>query len=103
MKIGAQSSSVHLEKLYSPKTYYERVRTFLKEYKAPEANLPFNIHDLMAFFRSCIRLGILGKERYQYWKLLLWTLRKRPELLSLAITLAIYGHHFRKVCEMHIL
>ncbi len=89
--------------LYSPKTYYERVRTFLKEYKAPEANLPFNIHDLMAFFRSCIRLGILGKERYQYWKLLLWTLRKRPELLSLAITLAIYGHHFRKVCEMHIL
>ncbi|MGD8961863.1 MAG: B12-binding domain-containing radical SAM protein [Desulfobacterales bacterium] len=89
--------------IYSPKIYYDRVRTFLKEYKAPEANLPFSIHDLMAFLRSCIRLGILGKERFQYWKLLLWTLRKRPELLSLAITLAIYGHHFRKVCEIHIL
>ncbi|MGD8989937.1 MAG: B12-binding domain-containing radical SAM protein [Desulfobacterales bacterium] len=89
--------------IYSPKIYYERVRTFLKEYKAPEAKLPFNIHNLMAFLRSCIRLGILGKERFQYWKLLLWTLRKRPELLPLAITLTIYGHHFRKVCEIHIL
>jgi hypothetical protein len=89
--------------IYSPKIYYERVRTFLGEYKAPETKLPFGIHDLMAFLRSCIRLGIFGKERFQYWKLLLWTLRKRPELLSLAITLAIYGHHFRRVCEIHIL
>ena len=89
--------------IYSPKIYYERVRTFLKEYKAPEAKLPYSIHDLMAFLRSCIRLGIIGKERFQYWKLLLWTLRKRPELLPLAITFAIYGHHFRKVCEIHIL
>ncbi|MGD9057500.1 MAG: B12-binding domain-containing radical SAM protein [Desulfobacterales bacterium] len=89
--------------IYSPKFYYERVRTFLKEYKAPEAKLPYSIHDLMAFLRSCIRLGIIGKERFQYWKLLLWTLRKRPELLPLAITFAIYGHHFRKVCEIHIL
>lgn len=89
--------------IYSPKIYYERVRTFLREYKAPKSHLPFNIHDLMAFFRSCIRLGVFGKERFQYWKLLVWTLRKRPELLSLAITFAIYGHHFRKVCEIHIL
>ena len=89
--------------IYSPRIYYERVRTFLNEYKAPEAKLPFSIHDLMAFFRSCVHLGIFGKERFQYWKLLLWTLRKRPQLLSLAITLAIYGHHFRKVCEIHIL
>ena len=89
--------------IYSPKIYYERVRTFLQEYKAPEAQLPFNVHNLMAFFHSCIRLGIFGKERFQYWKLLLWTLRKRPELLPLAITFAIYGHHFRRVCEIHIL
>ncbi|MGD8343408.1 MAG: DUF4070 domain-containing protein, partial [Desulfobacterales bacterium] len=89
--------------IYSPRIYYERVRTFLKEYKAPEAKLPLSIRDLMAFLRSCIRLGIFGKERFQYWKLLLWTLRKRPQLLPLAITFAIYGHHFRKVCEIHIL
>jgi radical SAM superfamily enzyme YgiQ (UPF0313 family) len=89
--------------IYSPKIYYERVRTFLKEYKAPKADIQMDFHRFMAFIRSSIRLGVFGKERFQYWKLLLWTLRKRPGLLPLAITFAIYGHHFRKVCEIHIL
>jgi hypothetical protein len=89
--------------IYSPKIYYERVRTFLKVYKAPQTNIPLNFQGCMAFFRSSIRLGIFGKERFQYWKLLVWTLRKRPGLLPLAITFAIYGHHFRRVCEIHIL
>jgi len=89
--------------IYSPKIYYERVRTFLKVYKAPQTKIPLNFQGCMAFFRSSIRLGIFGKERFQYWKLLVWTLRKRPGLLPLAITFAIYGHHFRRVCEIHIL
>jgi hypothetical protein len=29
---------------------------------------------------------------------LLWTLFHRPAHLPLAVTLAIYGHHFRKCC-----
>jgi hypothetical protein len=89
--------------IYSPKIYYERVRTFLREYKAPKADIQLDFQRFMAFIRSSIRLGVFGKERFQYWKLLLWTLRKRPGLLPLAITFAIYGHHFRKVCEIHIL
>jgi len=89
--------------IYSPKIYYARVRTFLKEYKAPKTDIQLDFQRFMAFIRSSIRLGVFGKERFQYWKLLLWTLRKRPGLLPLAITFAIYGHHFRKVCEIHIL
>ena len=89
--------------IYSPKHYYERVRTFLQEYKTPETEIHLDFQRFMAFFRSCIRLGVFGRERFQYWKLLLWTLRKRPELLPLAITFAIYGHHFRRICELHIL
>ena len=89
--------------IYSPKHYYERVRTFLQEYKTPETEIRLDFQRFMAFFRSCIRLGVFGKERFQYWKLLSWTLRKRPELLPLAITFAIYGHHFRRICELHII
>ena len=48
------------------------------------------------------RLGIFGKERFHYWQMLLWTLFRRPGLFSLSITLAIYGHHFRKICNLHI-
>jgi hypothetical protein len=41
----------------------------------------------------------LGKERFQYWQLLLWTLIRKPRLVPVAITLAIYGHHYRMICE----
>jgi len=89
--------------IYSDKYYYQRVKTFLREYKAPEIRLPLDFQRFLAFFRINIRLGVFGKERFQYWRLLLWTVFRRPELSSLAITLAIHGHHFRKICEQYIL
>jgi radical SAM superfamily enzyme YgiQ (UPF0313 family) len=92
-----------LNSIYSPDAYYQRVKTFLAEYNSPKINAPLDLQHLLAFPRSVLRLGILGKERSQYWDLLFWTLFRRPALLPLAVTLAIYGHHFRKVCELHVL
>ena len=89
--------------IYSPKLYYQRVKTFLREYKAPKIEASLDFQRFLAFFRSSIRLGIFGKERFQYWKILLWTLFRRPGLLPLAITFAIYGHHYRKICNLYIL
>ena len=89
--------------IYSHKHYYERVKTFLREYRAPRIEIPMDFQRFLAFFRSNIRLGLLGRERFEYWRLLLWTLFRRPELFSLAITLAIHGHHFRKICQLYIL
>jgi len=89
--------------IYSPKHYYRRVQVFLQEFGNTSAETPLNLQRLLAFFRSSIRLGILGKERFQFWYLLTWTLVHRPRLLPLAITLAITGYHFRRICEIHIL
>jgi len=88
--------------IYSPKNYYQRVRTFLREYKAPRIEIPLNWKSMLAFLRSNIRLGIIGSERFQYWGLLWWTIFKRPGYLPLAITLSVYGYHFRKVSISHI-
>jgi radical SAM superfamily enzyme YgiQ (UPF0313 family) len=88
--------------LYSPKHYYARARTFLRGYKPPKVETPLDFQHLLAFIRSSVRLGIFGKERYQYWKILIWTGFKHPGSLPLAVTLAIYGHHFRKICELQI-
>jgi radical SAM superfamily enzyme YgiQ (UPF0313 family) len=88
--------------IYAPGPYYQRVRTFLREYKAPKVTYPLNTQYILAFFRSVLRLGIIGKERFHYWKLVIWTLFRRPTLFPLAIELSIYGHHFRKVCELHV-
>ena len=88
--------------IYSPEHYYQRIKTFLREYKSPKVEAPLDFEHIMAFFRSIFRLGIIGKERVHYWKLLLWTCFRRPKLFTLAITLAIYGYHFRKICELYI-
>lgn len=96
-----------LQYLYSPEAYYQRVKTFLKEYKPPKIHISLNLRqipvNLHALIRSILRLGIVGKERVQYWKLFWWTLFRRPRVFPLAITLAIYGHHFRKTSETHVL
>jgi len=92
-----------LHDIYSPEAYYQRVKTFLREYQSPKIKAPLDMQHILAFPRSVLRLGILGKERSQYWNLLFWTLFRRPALLPLAVTMAIYGHHFRKVCELHVL
>lgn len=91
-----------LQHIYAPEHYYQRVRTFLREYQPPKIRPKLSLSDFMAFLRSIFHLGIVGKERVHYWKLILWTHFRRPELLSLAITLAIYGHHFRKVYELRV-
>lgn len=91
-----------LRDIYLSKNYYQRVKTFLREYKPPEIRASLDLGSIMAFVRSVFRLGIFGKERVHYWKLLLWTLFRRPKSLALATRCAIYGYHFRKVCELHV-
>ncbi len=84
--------------IYSPKYYYERVQNFLKGFdvdKLERANL--NLINILAFLKSIVWLGILGKERYYYWKLLTWSLFKSPKLFPAAVKFSIYGFHFRKV------
>jgi radical SAM superfamily enzyme YgiQ (UPF0313 family) len=92
-----------MRNIYSPKLYYQRIKTFLREYRAKVINNPLDFQRFLALFRSSIRLGIFGKERIQYWEILIWTIFRRPALLPLAITLSIYGHHFRKICNLYIM
>jgi radical SAM superfamily enzyme YgiQ (UPF0313 family) len=92
-----------LSQIYSPKMYYERCKTFLQDYEPPKIGVYLDINYILAFFRSVYKLGIAGVERLHYWQLVLWTLFRRPKLFPLAITLAIYGYHFRQVCELHVL
>ncbi|MEW5915573.1 MAG: B12-binding domain-containing radical SAM protein [Gemmatimonadota bacterium] len=85
--------------LYEPRHYYARVRTFLREYRAPTVRPRLDGRRLLAFVRSLIQLGIAGRERLQFWRLLAWTVMRRPRLLPNAVTLAIYGRHFRLISE----
>ena len=89
-----------LNSIYRPRPYYRRIKTFLREYKAPKISIKLDFQRFLAFFRTSIKIGIFGKERIQYWNLVVWTLCRCPKLLPLAVTLAIHGYHFRKVCKL---
>jgi hypothetical protein len=66
------------------------------EYQPPKIGGSVRWQYLLAFFRASVRLGVFGHERFHYWGLLFWTFFRRPSLVPLAVTLSIYGHHFRK-------
>jgi radical SAM superfamily enzyme YgiQ (UPF0313 family) len=91
-----------LSQIYAPKFYYERVVTFLREYQPPKIRVQLEPQYVLALWRSIFQLGIRGVERVQYWRLFFWTLFRRPRLFPVAITLAIYGFHFRQVADLHV-
>ncbi|MHC4735898.1 MAG: B12-binding domain-containing radical SAM protein [Planctomycetota bacterium] len=87
--------------IYSPRNYYERVLTFLRNYK-PGKNVKIKLRlcDIKALLKSVWRLGIMSEGRLYYWKLILWSLR-RPRYFHLAVTLTIYGFHFRSMFQSY--
>ena len=89
-----------LDTIYSPRSYYERVQTFLKEYK-PRGDIASRLqfHHIRAFVKSVWFLGIREKGRRYYWRLFLSTLLKQPRKFPISISLSVYGYHFRKVVE----
>ena len=84
--------------IYSSKAYHERLLGFLSHFKPRVVNRGrINKENMMALLRSIFYLGILDKSRIYYWKLMFWSISKRPEMIPLAVTYSIYGYHFRKV------
>jgi len=92
-----------LNTIYAPKHYYERVRTFLKEYKPQkrDGKTRLRLYHIRALLNSMWFLGIKEKGRRYYWKLFFSTLFRYPRSFPLVVGLSIYGYHFRKVVEKY--
>ncbi len=91
-----------LNTIYAPKPYYERVKTFLKEYKPKNKRKGkgnINPRYIGALIKSMWVLGIKEKGRWYYWRLFVWTLLRKPKSFPLSITFAIQGFHLRKVAK----
>ncbi len=90
-----------LAAIYSPPYYYQRAQTFLRNYRRPPIPERLQWQDIRAFLRAHIVLGVLGRERFRYWRFLVWTLCHQPWLLPKSVELAVLGHHFRLVCARY--
>ena len=87
-----------IQNIYAAKPYYKRVRQmFLNYHRKFKKEQRVNFLLIIAFLKTMFIIGIVDKGRGEFWKLIFWTLLKRPGLFTEAITFAVYGYHFRKV------
>jgi radical SAM superfamily enzyme YgiQ (UPF0313 family) len=88
-----------MKKLYEPKIYYQRIRTFLEYHRPRGPRLRLSAADLQAFVKSFWLLGIWDRGRHNYWRFFGSVLLRRPRQLRSAIELAITGYHFRRIAS----
>lgn len=87
-----------LHSIYSQKEYFRRVNEFLTEYRVPKwQTSKISLREIKAFFRLIWLLGIVEKGKKYFWKLLFLSIFKYPKKFTTAMTLAVYGYHFRRV------
>ncbi len=88
-----------ITKLYSPKNYFKRAFSLIKELpqkKVSYRNIQYN--DLKSLVKSLFKQGF-SKYSFTYFKFLFKTLLKRPRLFPEAIAMSIKGYHFFKITK----
>jgi len=92
-----------LNTIYSPKAYYARVKTFLREYRQTRRKRgPMSFHYMLALLKSFFYIGLWSRSGLRYWDLFFWTLFNRPALFKNSMTFTIYGFHFRKIIKLNL-
>ena len=89
-----------MNKLYEPRHYYQRIRTFLRHHRPNGPRLRLSRSDFQAFLKSFWLLGVRHRGRRAYWWLCLTTLLRRPRQFQQAMELAIIGYHFRRLAQL---
>jgi len=89
-----------IKTIYSPRHYYQRISQFLR-YHNPYGKQKIAKDQIVALLKSVLYIGILGngKTQWYYWRLFVKTLLFYRRSFTEAITLMIYGQHFRKVAK----
>jgi len=84
--------------IYSPKEYYGRIKDFVNVYQRPSW-MPntLTMDEIKAFIRLLWKIGIMEKGRKHFWKLFAYSLFKHPQKFPIAMTLSVYGFHFRRI------
>jgi radical SAM superfamily enzyme YgiQ (UPF0313 family) len=85
--------------LYEPRTYYQRVLTFLAEYRPRGPRMRPSWRDVRTFVKSLWVLGVVRRGRRAFWAYLATVLLRHPHKLSRAMSLAIHGFHYRMVAK----
>ena len=87
-----------IKTIYAQKEYYYRVKHFLNNYKMPSwSKNKIKLKEIRAFMMLLWLVGTIEKGKKYFWKLLAFSLFRHPNKFPLAMTLAVYGYHYRRV------
>ncbi len=89
-----------LKQIYSSEAYYQRVKLYLSRiHGAPGEKrvqqpwlTPANVRALVT---SIVRQGVLGRQRWSYWKFFAAAATRYRHSFGIAMTLAVMGYHFQ--------
>src|SRR5436190_535613 len=89
--------------IYSPHEYYQRaldsMRRTTQQFSEPQHYKIMS--SLTSFTRVMLRLGVLDRERREFWRFLTETLLKHRNKLAESLRLAAMGYHFRKLSDAY--
>jgi len=90
--------------IYGPREYYERVLDSLRRTRrtrSAEPRVYRPIAGLTALARILLKLGIIDRERKEFWRFFVHALIKHRKQFADSLRLAAVGYHFRKLSEAY--
>ena len=87
--------------IYSPGEYYGRALECLERVSGggPEPNYYGLLSSVAAFTRIALKLGVMDRERREFWRFFGRTVAEHRENFAHSMRLAAMGYHFRKLAE----
>lgn len=92
-----------MQTIYSPREYYERVLDSMKR-TAHQLSEPSHygvIRGLTTLTRIFLKLGVIDRERKEFWRFVSHTLLKHRSKFPDSLRLAAVGYHFRKLSDAY--
>ena len=91
-----------LKQIYSSEAYYKRVKLYLSRIRTAPGEKNFRqpwltAANARALMTSIVRQGILGPQRWSYWKFFAAAATRYRHSFGTAMTLVVMGYHFQVV------
>jgi len=90
--------------IYGPREYYQRVLESLgrtTRHDAVEQHVYSPVAGLAALMRILVKLGVIDRERKEFWRFFVQALIKHRTQLADSLRLAAVGYHFRKLSDAY--
>jgi len=89
--------------IYKPSEYYQRALDSLKRtaQEVPEPARVKIVSSIASFTRLIVKLGVLDRERKEFWRFLGRTIARHRDQFPASMRLAAMGYHFRKLNEAY--